>query len=81
MRWTAQAANLVDAATQHDGYHLILELLDERRGDIHAQLANPKTSWDETNRLRGELRGIDRVLPASLEQKIRQGLKEAPDYA
>ncbi|HET9676109.1 MAG TPA: hypothetical protein VFP21_01230 [Solirubrobacterales bacterium] len=75
MNWNPNLAATVQSVLDHDGYTVLMEMLDEREIEIYRKLASPNTDWEATVRLRGELEGIDRCRPKHVEAEINRALE------
>jgi hypothetical protein len=58
VKFTEAEAALVEEVLRHDGFELLMRRSLEERDRIIGALARQGTDWDETNRLRGELKGL-----------------------
>lgn len=67
-------ADLIERTLETDGWQLIEELIDDERRSLYRRLAKSDTSWELTNRIRGELAAIDRWS----KTMIRDHLSDTP---
>jgi hypothetical protein len=53
-----------------EGWRILEELIDEDRKALYLRLAKPDTSWELTNRLRGELAALDRWSKTMIRDRL-----------